>query len=214
MKKLFTLIITLFALTALVSAQSGSCGDNLTWSYDAATHQLTISGSGDMYSYTKPQDVPWASLCEEIQSVALPRELTSIGQYAFYKCTSLTKIEIYENVASIGNLAFALCSSLEEIYCYRQLPPTVQMMTFYGVDQNNIVLHVPAESVDPYSNAAIWSGLSGNITAIPNETPSTALRQVAGDSANGTRKVVEPDGKVYIIMPNGIKYSANGARVR
>ena len=48
---------------------SGKCGENCTWSYDAETKTLTISGTGDMYEYTLPEWdnyvtsllPPWAS---------------------------------------------------------------------------------------------------------------------------------------------------------
>jgi hypothetical protein len=31
---------------------SGTCGDNLTWTYVEATHTLTISGEGDMANFS------------------------------------------------------------------------------------------------------------------------------------------------------------------
>ena len=41
--------------------------------------------------------------------------VTSIGEYAFYNCTSLTSITIPEGVASIGEKAFYNCTSLTSI---------------------------------------------------------------------------------------------------
>jgi hypothetical protein len=38
-----------FAATTAYAQTSGSCGANLTWSYNEATYTLTISGTGDMY---------------------------------------------------------------------------------------------------------------------------------------------------------------------
>ena len=47
--------------------------------------------------------------------VILPESLTSIGESAFYYCSSLTAITIPEGVTSIGGDAFGVCSSLTDI---------------------------------------------------------------------------------------------------
>ena len=41
--------------------------------------------------------------------------VTSIGNAAFYKCSSLTSVTIGNSVTSIGNYAFADCSSLTSV---------------------------------------------------------------------------------------------------
>ena len=48
-------------------------------------------------------------------STVIPESVTSIGDYAFYGCSSLTSITIPESVTSIGNLAFYYCSNLTSI---------------------------------------------------------------------------------------------------
>lgn len=49
-----------------------------------------------------------------IASVEFPESLVKIGKYAFYKCTSLSKIELPKNVKSIEH-AFVSCTSLSEV---------------------------------------------------------------------------------------------------
>ena len=41
--------------------------------------------------------------------------MTSIGEGAFYDCSSLTEIAIPSGVARIGSCAFVNCNSLKEI---------------------------------------------------------------------------------------------------
>ena len=53
--------------------------------------------------------------CSSLQSVNIPSSVTSIGQNAFYGCSSLQSITIPDNVTSIGNYAFQNCSSLQSI---------------------------------------------------------------------------------------------------
>lgn len=45
----------------------------------------------------------------------IPEGVTSIGQAAFYECTSLTSVVIPSSVTSIGNYAFQYCTNLKTI---------------------------------------------------------------------------------------------------
>ena len=99
---------------------SGSCGDSVKWTLDS-DGVLTIRGSGKMhnysdYRYNSYNRVPWYSQRESIHSVVIEQAVTSIGDYAFYGCTSLTSITIPEGVTSIGDYAFVGCSSLTGIW--------------------------------------------------------------------------------------------------
>lgn len=50
--------------------------------------------------------------CETLTSVAIPNTVTNIGAYAFYFCYYLNSVTIPTNVTSIGDFAFYLCGSL------------------------------------------------------------------------------------------------------
>ena len=122
---------------------SGTCGaegdgSNLTWTLDSEG-VLTISGSGGMHDYDGPSSPPWyrsrsmvksaviadgvTSIgewaffgCGSLTSVTIPNSVTSIGRYAFYYCTSLTSVTIPDSVTSIGGSAFYNCTSLTDVY--------------------------------------------------------------------------------------------------
>ncbi len=53
--------------------------------------------------------------CSSLTSITIPSSETSIGNYAFYSCSSLTSITIPSSVTSIGDWAFSYCSSLTSI---------------------------------------------------------------------------------------------------
>ena len=120
MKKIFTLLCVVLCATSLfANVVTGTCGDNLNWSYDTETHALTITGSGDMWDYSggwaSDATTPWTQVVSEITSVSLPDGLTRIGEGAFHSCSSLTSITIPNSVTSIGEGAFHSCSSLTSI---------------------------------------------------------------------------------------------------
>ena len=94
---------------------SGTCGENAKWSLDTATGVLTISGSGDMYDYSHTNKAPWCSQKDSIKSVYIENGITTIGNEAFYDCSSLTSITIPVSVISIGGRVFFNCISLESI---------------------------------------------------------------------------------------------------
>ncbi len=106
MKKLFALIVAICATTLAWADASGSCGSNVTYSFVSSTGTLTISGTGDMYSYSAGSDRPWYYYCSSIKKVVINNNVTSIGDYAFYNCTGLTSITIPNSVTSIGDNAF------------------------------------------------------------------------------------------------------------
>lgn len=94
---------------------SGTCGDNLTWSYVEATHILTISGSGKMKSYSSIIRCPWFQYGDSIATVIIEEGVTTIGNAAFQDCSGITAASIPQSVTTIGNNSFLRCSKLASI---------------------------------------------------------------------------------------------------
>lgn len=111
--KLFTLLLAIVASVGTIFAQSGTCGDNLTWNLIDGV--LTISGTGTMTDWTQSSKSPWDLYSKNITSVTIGNNVTSIGSLAFFNCSGLTSITIPNSVTSIGEGAFYNCTGLTSI---------------------------------------------------------------------------------------------------
>lgn len=110
-------VIAVFVLMSLtvISASaevvdSGTCGENLTWTLDGGT--LTISGTGEMYDYDY-NERPWENYVYSIISVVVEDGVTSIGNGAFRGVSYLSKVTLADSIESIGDAAFRFCSFKE-----------------------------------------------------------------------------------------------------
>ena len=92
-------------------------GTNLMWEL-STDYTLTISGTGEMANYTSYQSrttAPWGPYYLRLKTVVLQPGVTSIGDSAFYDCTSLESVTIPDGVLSIGDSAFRGCFALTSI---------------------------------------------------------------------------------------------------
>ncbi len=94
--------------------KSGTCGENLTWSFDEATGTLTISGTGEMTNWENTEDVPWYLHSTNVKTVNVGDGVTSIGDFAFAFCDNLVNVLLPEGLTVIGKGSFG-CSGIESI---------------------------------------------------------------------------------------------------
>ena len=73
-----------------------------------------VEGSYLQYGYPSSEN-GWLSGAM-FTSVTIGNGITKIGEYVFYKCSSLTSVTICDSVTSIGYRAFGDCSSLTGVY--------------------------------------------------------------------------------------------------
>ena len=91
-----------------------------------------------------------------LKTVVLPKNLLTIGYYAFYGCYSLTEITLPESLESIGYWAFGYCENLKSIIC-KVFTPIALYDYFMSEDYaSQCMLYVPAIAVDAYRNAYFW----------------------------------------------------------
>ena len=158
----------------------GTCGVNLIWKL-YMNGELVISGTGAMDDFDDFE--PWIGYSSDIKvvtimegvtsignyafrsdtingdyydnlnTVALPDSLKTIGSYAFYYCESLSNVIIPENVMSIGERAFSNCENLKSITVDEA--NTVYLSDEYGIlfnkDKTELIQYPAGIDVSAYT---------------------------------------------------------------
>ena len=109
--------------------------------------------------------------CSSLTSVNLPSIVSLGDQYVgntFGNCSKLTTVDLGPNVTSIATNTFSIySSSLTSFTCRATTPPTLGSNVFgWSGAPANLVIYVPAESVDAYKAASGWSEFADKIQAI------------------------------------------------
>ena len=181
---LAALTVVSFAADIVASGYCGGEGDgkNLTWTLDSEG-VLTISGTGIMGDY----NFLWTS--SKVKKAIIESGVTSIGDYSFRGCGSLSSITIPDSVTSIGYGVFESCKSL-----------------------TNVKLSACLTSIGEYA----FSGCSGltditipasvssiGIGAFNNCSNASSIRVVAGntvyDSRNNCNAIIETQTNKLIL---------------
>lgn len=125
MKKVFSVLLSILLVCctapfATAAVTGGSCGDGVNWALQDGV--LSITGQGEMETYSPSTDAPWTEYKDEITSLSVAGAVTKIGKYAFYDLENLTSVTLNTGLETIGQYAFAYCESLTELV----LPSTLR----------------------------------------------------------------------------------------
>ena len=185
MKKIISLLLSLamlltitsgLNLTAYAAVETGSCGDNVTYSLDTSTGVLTISGTGKMTDYHDYDSTPFYK-DTKIKVITIDFGVTSIGDYAFNLCTSLTSVTIPNSVTSIGYEAFDYCESLTSI----TIPNSVTSIGDYAFRGCTSLTSITI----PNSVTSIGRSAFDNCTSLTSITIPNSVTSIGGDAFYG-----------------------------
>ncbi|MBO5673007.1 MAG: leucine-rich repeat domain-containing protein [Paludibacteraceae bacterium] len=105
------LILLFFASVSAIYA-SDTQVDGIWYDFDSSTKTAYVTYRGSAYDSYEGEYSGSVVIPETVTYNGTTYSVTSIGDYAFYNCSSLTSITIPNSVTSIGDYAFLGCSSL------------------------------------------------------------------------------------------------------
>lgn len=118
-KNLLAVMVVIIAFLGIsasaATATSGSCGDNLTWSFNSTDGVLTISGTGEMDDYMMGLLAPWGNYHSSLREIVIEEGVTTIGENAFSTMQYVSNVSLPESLTAIGAGAFDLCAALKEV---------------------------------------------------------------------------------------------------
>lgn len=138
--------------------------------------------------------------------------ISSLPAYTF-DGSKLQSISLPGDITSIGNYAFRNCANLSEINCYSMIPPTLERDVFQGIGEA-IVLRVPQATIPQYSAAAQWNQLA--ILPLTEDIGSLSvnLPEAASDGRykNMTLELINTKSaqKLRFVITDKLKYVFGG----
>ena len=132
------------------------CGDYLFWYYNSEMHTLAIEGSGDMWDF-EWKAAPWFdAYADDVLAVALDRNVTRIGNYAFMNCTKVVACPLPQGLQSIGENAFENNHTMTTI----EIPASVRAIednALKGCDAlETVTLHEGLETIGREAFRGCW----------------------------------------------------------
>ena len=113
----------------------------------------------------------------------IPNSVTSIGNYAFYNCSSLTSVTIPDSVTSIGDDAFSGCVNLVSIRFQSMTAPTIGFDAF-DLTSSAAIIYYPYGAT---GYAATYDGVPTTDNGFTADDLNTA---VASATTQGQQDVV------------------------
>lgn len=128
-----------------------------------------------------------------VTNIDIPDDVTTIGQYAFFGCSSLTSVSIPDNVTSIGNNAFQSCSLLTSV----NIPDSVTSIGNYAFTGCSSLTSISiGNSVRSIGDSAFSSCSSMTSVTIPSGV--TSIGNFAFSSCSSLTSITIPDSVTSI----------------
>ena len=215
--KLFTFFLALVASVGMMFAESGTCGEHLTWKLIDSV--LTISGTGAMTDWSEGYvNHPWCAPDDRtIKTVIIGDSVTSIGRAAFLSCKALTSVKMGNSITSIGDYAFSHCTGLTSV----TIPNSVTSIGAYAFEDCYDLASVHISDIAAWCNITFHDSSVHNVFASNpleyahhlylNDTEITDLVIPNSVTSIGDHAFYECYGLTSVTMGNNVESIGNEA---
>ena len=128
-----------------------------------------------------------------LERIDIPASVKSIGEYAFFGCSSLTSVSIPEGVTSIGSYAFWRCSSLKSI----EIPSGVTSIEYGTFSGCSSLMRIEIPSGVTSIGDSAFSGCS-SLTSISIPDGVTSIRANVFNDCSSLKSIEIPSGVTSI----------------
>lgn len=215
MKKLFVIFITIVLSMLLLSfCTSAASESDLTFELSSDGNFYSVSfcsrsAQGDLSIPATYKGKPVTSVadyafknCKSLTSVKIPDSITELGEEAFSQCTSLTNIALSNSLTVIEPLTFANCYSLTSII----IPDSVTSIEYDAFADTGITSIIIPENVISIGERVFFC--CDSLTTVEISESVTIIGPYAfGDCSNLENIVVDVDNEYYSNDEYGVLFN-------
>ncbi len=88
---------------------------NISWHFDYLSGELTLTGTGGIFDFDAPSNVPWSPWITQIETINVGEEIVYIGRYSFSGAENLETVYIPSTMIAIYH-AFDGADALSDVY--------------------------------------------------------------------------------------------------
>ena len=195
---LLAFVMTFSLLPTMAWAADNDCSaagdDSVTWSYDAETSTLTISGKGAMKDYADVNSTPWKAYRAKTKIIIIDEGVTRVGNSAFTSHTALISVSLPATLESIGQKAFMSTRNLAVMNIPAKVS-TIETGAFAGCpgktfnfseDENTVLQKILKDfEIGTVPNATTKAKIMCNVTS-ENAGSELAVPKIIKANTDGT----------------------------